>query len=314
MNLVQRYIQAVKIELPPAQREDIGRELHSSIQDDLEALAQRNQRPPSEAEVGEYLLRLGPPVRVASTYWPRRSLVSEAAYPLYKQSLILALSLYVAIGVLLALTELGQVRSWGVLLFPKILYDIAASVLFGFFAITMVFHYFGDWMAGQPFFWRWNPKRLPNLESLSAYLPRTQTVAELLGTVFGLSLLSVGSQVFQVGRLTMDFSPAGSVLAALLVLLLLAFGLNLLNLLQPYWTRVKQTVHLLIGLGVAFCLVQLLLIPELVVLSGTPTPNPAAPASINLSLKVTLGVCLGVLVWSEAQALRRVLPLKLPWF
>lgn len=28
MNLVQRYIQAVKTELPPAQREDIGRELH----------------------------------------------------------------------------------------------------------------------------------------------------------------------------------------------------------------------------------------------------------------------------------------------
>lgn len=28
MNLVQRYIQAVKIELPPAQREDIGRKLH----------------------------------------------------------------------------------------------------------------------------------------------------------------------------------------------------------------------------------------------------------------------------------------------
>ncbi len=313
MNLVQRYIQAVKIELPPAQREDIGRELHCNIQDDLEALAQQHQRPPSEAEVGAYLQRLGPPVRVASTYWPRRSLGSEAAYPLYKQALILGLSLYVAIGVVLALTELGQARVWGVLLFPRILYDIASSVLFGFFAITVVFHYFGNWMAAQPFFWRFDPRRLPNLES-GAYLPRTQTMGELLGTVFGLSLVTVGSLGFQIDRLTLDFSPVGGVLAGLQVLLLLAFGLNLLNLLQPYWTRSKLMVRLLVGLGVGFALVQLLLMPQLVVLSGTPASSPAALNAVNWSLKASLGVWVGVLVWTEAQALRRLLPLKLPWF
>lgn len=314
MNLIQRYIQAVKIELPSAQREDIGHELQSTIQDELEALAERSGRTPSEAEVGEHLKRLGHPVRVASTYWPRRSLVGEAAYPLYKQALILAFSVYVAVGVLLAVGELGQTQSWGLLLFPKVLYDIAGTVLFGFFIITLVFHYFGDQIAAQPFFWRWSPERLPGLESLAAYLPRAQTATELLGNVFALSLLGVGSLGFRVGGFVMDFGPAGGALAALLVLTLLDFGLNLLNLVQPYWTRLKLTVRVLVGLGVVFCLVQLLLIPQLVSVTATPALSPAELASINLSLKATVGILLAILVWTEGQALRRLLPIQLPWF
>lgn len=38
MNLIKRYIQAVKIELPSSQREDIRRELQSAIREELEAL------------------------------------------------------------------------------------------------------------------------------------------------------------------------------------------------------------------------------------------------------------------------------------
>ncbi|MDX2007269.1 MAG: hypothetical protein SFU83_18670 [Meiothermus sp.] len=314
MNLVQRYIQAVKLELPVAVREDIGRELQSTIQDELEAFAQRNGRSPSEAEVGEHLKRMGHPVRVASTYWTRRSLVSEAAYPLYKQALLVAMSVYVTIGVLMAVAELGQAQTWGLLMFPRVLYDIAATVLFGFFAITLVFHYFGDQIAAQPYFWRWRTERLPSVESPAAYLPRPQTVSELLGNVFALTLLAVGPLGFRAYGFTLDFSPVGGVLAALLVLTLLDFGLNLLNLLQPYWTKAKLIVRLLVGLGVGFCLVQLLLIPQLVGASSTLTLNPSQLSSINLSLKFTVGICLAILVWTEGRALLRLLPLRLPRF
>jgi hypothetical protein len=312
MNLVQRYIQAVKIELPSSQREDIGRELQSTIQEELEALAERNGRTPSEAEVGEYLRRLGHPVQVASRYWPRRSLVSEAAYPLYKQALMVVLSVYVTVGVLMAFLDFEQTRSWSLMLFPRVLYDLAAAVLFGFFAVTVVFHYFGDQMAAEPFFWRWNPRRLPDLSGLEAYLPRSQTMWDLLGNVFALSVLTVGSLSLNTSHFVLDFGAAGGVLAALRVLVLVDFGLNLLNLVQPYWTRSKLVAHTLVSLAFVFCLVQLLLLPQLV--TSASAPNPAFLDSMNLSLKVTVGIVMIVVIWAVWQNQRRLLPLKLPWF
>jgi len=71
-----------------------------------------------------------------------------------------------------------------------VLYDIAETVLFGFFIITLVFHYSGDQIAAQPFFSRWSTERLPGLESLAGYLPRAQTATGLLGKAFAHGLLT----------------------------------------------------------------------------------------------------------------------------
>ncbi len=314
MNLIERYIQAVKIELSPRQREDIGRELQSSIQEGLDDLAERNRQAPTEHEVSQYLERLGHPVRVASTYWTRRSLISEAAYPIYKQALILGLSWYIGIGVLLAVLDLEGTQGWAITQFPRVLNDIVAVVLFGLFSITLVFHYFGDAIAALPFFWRWNPKRLPNLENLAAYLPRTQTAWALIGSVFSLSLLTFGSLGYRSSDLTIDLSSGSAALVALRILVLVDFGLNLLHLIQPHWTRAKLMVHVLNQIAIVFCLVQIFLLPNFLVVSSLPALDPNLLSSINLMIKISLAFMVLMLIWTEWRRVRGLLPIKLPWF
>lgn len=315
MNLVERYIQAVKIELPAPQREDIARELKSTIQDELDAMTERHGRSPTDTETSEYLQRLGHPVRVASTYWTRRSLVSEDAYPLYKQALVLAVCVYIVISVLTSAPEIGQAQGWGLVYFPKFLFDLLSTVLFGVVAVTLVFHYFGDQIAAQPFFWRWNPEHLPNLSNLAASLPRSETVSALISNIFALSLLTFGSLGWSTPSFTVEFSAGAAALMVLRLLVLIDFALNLLNLAQPYWTRSKLLVNVGLHLAVAFCLVQLMLLPQVLVISSTTrTIDPSMIANNNLSIKITLGIVLLIVIYSAWKTVRRVWPIKLPWY
>ena len=315
MNLVERYIQAVKIELPARQREDIARELKSTIQDELDVMTESHGRSPTAAEVSAYLQRLGHPVRIASTYWTRRSLVSEAAYPLYKQALPLAVCVYVVVSVLTSVPEIGRAQGWALAYFPKFLFDILTTVSFGVVAVTLVFHYFGDLIAAQPFFWRWNPQRLPDMSNLAAYLPRSETISALIGNVFALSLLTFGSLGWSIPAFTVDFSAGAAALMVLRLLVLVDFGLNLLHLAQPYWTRSKLIVNISLHLAVMFCLIQLMLLPQVVALSSTTrTIDPNMIANNNLSIKITLGIVLLIVIYSALKTVRRVWPIKLPWF
>ena len=87
MDWVDRYVEAVKRYLPRKQREDIGAELHSALEDKLTEAARETGVPLTEAEVLQLLKAQGHPLKVASGYHEQRIRISEPLFPIYKLAL-----------------------------------------------------------------------------------------------------------------------------------------------------------------------------------------------------------------------------------
>lgn len=84
MKLINRYVSEVGKHLPLIQgREDIEKELRSTLEDMLEERAQKAGRPADEAMEIELLKAYGSPQKVAQTYNPHPYLVGPRVYPFF---------------------------------------------------------------------------------------------------------------------------------------------------------------------------------------------------------------------------------------
>ena len=89
MELIERYLNDVGRRLPKRQREEVRQELRSALLDAVE----RPDGEPTEAEVVEALVRLGPPEAVAASYRPGdQYLIGPELYPHFKRVLGVVLS------------------------------------------------------------------------------------------------------------------------------------------------------------------------------------------------------------------------------
>jgi hypothetical protein len=308
MNLIVRYIQAVKNELPKENRDDIAKELQSTLEDELEALSEKEGQL-SNAQVAAFLEQRGHPVQVASQYWKRRSLISETVYPLYTQTLVLFCSIYLALGVLLNFEDFLTIRDWSsVGKLPNLFFDLFSSVAFAFVVITLVFHFFGDEIATQKWVWHFNAQNLPDVDSQSAFIARTETISHVASNLFALALLTFGTVTFRNLNITVDWSPIAGWLEVLRYLLLADLGLNLLHLVQPYWTRAKLWANMLLSAGMVLCLTMMVTTPKITISSSTVFDL----TSLELSLRVTFGIFIAVILWSVFDTLRRVWRINLP--
>jgi len=91
MDLVERYLQAVKMWLPAKQKEDIVAELREDIRSDIEEKEAELDRKLSDEEVAEVLKRRGRPLVAAGRYRTQGVLIGPVFYPIYL--LVLRLSL-----------------------------------------------------------------------------------------------------------------------------------------------------------------------------------------------------------------------------
>jgi hypothetical protein len=95
MEMIDRYLQAVKFALSPAQRDDIIKELRDSILSQVEEKEATLGRPLNEDEQAEMLKKLGSPIELASRYRKQQYLIGATMLPIYwkvlKASLALAL-------------------------------------------------------------------------------------------------------------------------------------------------------------------------------------------------------------------------------
>src|SRR5215470_9476282 len=84
MDLLDRYLQAVRFWLPRAQQNDIIEELRDDIRSQIEDKETALGRDLSEDELVALLQQAGHPMRVAARYQPQHSLIGPALFPLYK--------------------------------------------------------------------------------------------------------------------------------------------------------------------------------------------------------------------------------------
>lgn len=100
MNLINRYVNEVSKHLAFQRgREDIEKELRSTLEDMLEDRAQKAGKPADEAMQIELLKEYGDPRKVAESYFGPRYLVGPRIYPLFELVTKIALSVIIGIAI-----------------------------------------------------------------------------------------------------------------------------------------------------------------------------------------------------------------------
>ncbi len=212
MELLDRYLQAVKKYLPARRQDDIIAELRANMESQIEDKESELGRPLTQGEMEDLLRKMGSPVIVASRYQPQQSLIGPTLFPMYlyvlRLTMLWAFVICMIVTVVVTpLTTPGAKAIFESLLrMPGILLQTAAW-------ITLVFAALDFFRARYPNAFptstgistgvtqNWNPSTLPPLEK-DANRPGkrrsfAQAVAEIIfGSLFLVWLLLIPSHPF----------------------------------------------------------------------------------------------------------------------
>ncbi len=305
MELLDRYLQAVRHWLPDAQQDDILAELSEDIRSEVEEQEAAAGQRLEEAELTAILKRRGHPMWVAEGYLPQRHLIGPALLPVYARVLKITLACLVAIfGALFAIFAFvvdvpprPELASPGFWLWYAVLYAFAhggfLTLLFALIERSQVRARAGDaWDPRRP----WDLPRLPEAAGAGedARL-RVAAAGRLLGTgIFALWWLAVLTPG-PVPGLSVRLAPAWTPLYwPILLCALGTIALATATLVRPHVTRLGAAARLacdLLGLGIT---VTLLFHAGGLVEIGLAGAPPAGAAEVtrwvNVSMTVTVAV------------------------
>jgi hypothetical protein len=221
MELLERYLQAVKRHLPLERQDDILAELRANMEAQLEDKESELGRKVTQGEAEDWLRAMGPPVLVASRYHVQRYLIGPALYPLYlyvlRMAALWALIIYMVVNVVLAAFSSSTNTSAvdALMRLPGTLILVAGWVTLIFAALEFVAARYPEKcppVAGLT--GHWSPSSLPPLEKAeTGRKPRSyaQAIAELvLGFAFLIWLLLIPAHPFLLmgpGAILLDVGP-----------------------------------------------------------------------------------------------------------
>ncbi len=208
MELLDRYLQAVRKYLPARRQDDIIAELRANMESQIEDRESELGRPLTTGELEDLLRKMGHPMLVASRYQPQQYLIGPTLFPMYlyvlRLTMLWAFVICMIVTVVVTpLTTPGAKAIFESLLrMPGILLQTAAW-------ITLVFAALDFFRARYPnalptstgVTQNWNPSTLPPLEK-DANRPGkrrsfAQAVAEIIfGSLFLVWLLLIPSHPF----------------------------------------------------------------------------------------------------------------------
>jgi hypothetical protein len=260
MDLLDRYLQAVKFWLPSAQRQDIIAELREDLRSQIEDQETALGRPLTEAEVEVTLRQVGRPVLVANRYLPQRHLIGPVWFPIYAFVLKIVAACYLVpwilvwIGLMIFdpayraghvgagwLDALGE--AWGG-------FWLAATIAIG--VVTIVFAVLERAQAESGFLENWDPRKLPAVRD-TRHIPRLSSTLDLVANVVFCSWWVVAmrsSLVLDRPEVRLTLAPVWNLFfAGFLLLALVNIVAAGVNLLRPYWTRGRAAVRLMADLA-----------------------------------------------------------------
>lgn len=244
MDLLERYLHAVRFWLPKNQRDDILAELSEDLRAEVEEREARLGRPLDESDISTILKRRGDPMLVASRYRPARYLVGPVLYPLYLFVLRLVL-LYVILPSFALAAPILYATSGSVAGALQVVSRLPTALFSAFGAITLVFVLIerGRWAVAGSAVRSWDPRSLPPVPptALKDRIPRSRSIGDMISGVFW-----AGVWVYGVG-LNASINFAGTrwswnhawseVYWPELVLLIATAIAGWVALLRPEWVR-----------------------------------------------------------------------------
>lgn len=262
MELIERYLQALKFALPPKQRDDIIKELRDSILSQIEEKEALVGHPLTEDEQATLVKKLGSPIHLASRYRKQQYLIGATMFPIYWKVLkaSLGLAFLVLVGASVATAAAGKtlLESLGVLFrYPSV-------ALMTFAWITLAFSALEFFGARCQLKENWDPRKLPPLVKEGPRKSQFELIAQLfVQTIFSIWWL-VGLHyqylILGPGVAFLRFGPVWQTIYPLFVVMVLVdLSLTAAVLVWPQWTQgrsVSRLVMSALGLVVVYFLIN----------------------------------------------------------
>jgi hypothetical protein len=219
MDLLERYLQAVRQHLPAKGQDDTLAELRANLLAKMEDKAEILGRPLTEDEEAEILRGHGHPSSVAERYRPRRQLIGPEIFPYYWLTIRRAFPFVVVITVVS--------RAVGLIYGPPQTHIVATSIV----QLASVLFYFVGWMtlffAAVEFFRlryptkitlhaNWDPRKLPKVEPREkSDLPKHPVTDLIFSALFTAWLLAFprypyllfGPGAWYLSSISLDLAP-----------------------------------------------------------------------------------------------------------
>ncbi len=303
MELLDRYLQAVGIWLPQAQRDDILRELSENIRSQAEDREAALGRPLNQDEEAQLLKQCGHPILLAGRYRPRHQLIGPAIFPFY----------WLAVKIALAVTAFFWLLGFGGLIASgRPAAEIAAAPLGFLHALLPALGWVTIMFAAAELFssrfhlaerlqrWSetWDPRTLPAVKR-DRPIARTDSIKGLIFDV-GLGAWAMAALYYPHlvwGKLPFRFAPVWQELVLpIAAVFLVGIVQRCINLARPAWTwlpSVARIISTLISVGIA---IRLLNAREIIIAAGNMEGYDRLLAIVNSTVLITLGISITICV------------------
>jgi hypothetical protein len=318
MELVERYLDAVKRGLPASMQADVTEELSDDIQTRIEEREATLGHPLSLDETGAILKEIGHPVVVASRYRPHQQLIGPALFPFYVQTLkvVLAVSLSLVTIVSLVLLAPGA----GVIAaFWRVWGSVWATLFTMVGIVTIIFAAVERLQPKDDYTQAWDPKTLPPVHTQR--VPRATSAFELafsllyiwcLVHIAGIGQLTAAATAHK-GAIPFALGPWWHQLIVPFIIVSIAqVMLDVILLARPDWGRLRAATmvvtHSFMGIVVAFVTTEPIFVS---VAPGMSHPEAYASAAtalnatVLIALRCFVAICVVVVVMKIRELIRR---------
>ena len=314
MQLLDRYLQAVRFFLPRRHQDDIVRELAENLRSQMEDREEALGRPLAEDEQAELLRRHGHPMVVAGKYRSHARLIGPALFPLYlfalKMGLGVALIVTTVLAVITTVLHGDPVRHAleAFLAYPGRALMVFAWTTLGFTGLDFA-------QSRLKLTHAWDPRTLPRIVQREDRISRARALCEILAASAGaIWLMLVPAFPFLLlGRAAelLDLAPIWStVYLPILFVALATVALNITNFTRPAWTPARALARAALHTIAAAIFVVLLRVdvwvtatPGATLADGTSAERLADIA--NNVVEISLGIALVVTLVELARELYR---------
>ncbi|HEY6970305.1 MAG TPA: hypothetical protein VJA94_13945 [Candidatus Angelobacter sp.] len=255
--LIDRYLQAVGFWLPRKQKDDIIKELSEDLHSQIEEKEASLGRKLSVDEVELLLKQRGRPVLVANHYLPQQYVIGPLLFPIYRFVLMIVGLFYLVPWLLVGIALLSmnpglRAEHPG---FQGLLWLWSSWWGTAFLAVaivTIVFAVLERVNAQSHFLEEWEPRKLPPVRDVR--LIRRSSSAFEVAAAIAFSIWWIGfvssSLLFERPGVRIAMSPEWRYFYwGLGLLMLVNLPLSAVNLVRPYWTRLRASIRLLSDLA-----------------------------------------------------------------
>ncbi len=304
MQLLDRYLTAIKFWLPKKQCADIAAELEANLRAEIDDRAAALGRPLTEDEIATILKEHGAPILVASRYQQEtrtvtfgRQLIGPLVFPFYWTAIKVTLLLLLIPGIVPAVVFGTQAHGQPFSQLGHALVQIAWLALPALLIVTLVFAAIDFAIHRFRILERkdWDPRQLPATARQAKQVRRSSSIAGIIvqslfilwwwnhGSIPFLVVSSGGARLYVAPIVTSLYIPV-------LVILFINLAQHWINLVEPDWRWLPPATTVITSLLGLVCLYPLLVTSPLISLSQ-PNGMPLNQHTV-LETQRLLAICL----------------------